>query len=174
MPFIDLLQEQFAPSDRVLDKSRFFEKSRELLEQIRAVLGKGTVKLEEQHDCVRLYVRHYRAAVAILAHEEDLDTLGYVVSAYNVHSQQVLGAGKGLALEELGILQVHSDNEEELEQEIEEIRKMQRKITKHRSIKLNDYRDREKVKLMREKPKKAAFFQTAPGMADFYHERYDQ
>lgn len=172
----DLLRKPIFIEGKVLDQKEFFSELQKSMKELPAV-GHEPVKseldAEQVYDRVRSYVRLCRAAITTLAGEKDFDTVDYILKLHSIRSREILQVGKGLALGEFGILQIHKDTQDELDQEIEEIRKMQRKITKHCSIKLNDYRNREKLKKVREKQKRAAFFQGAQGMADFYHERYD-
>jgi len=197
MPSHDLLQPGLGLPDRVLDRAKFFKESRELL---KAILAREEESESTRHssreiqDLIRRYVRLYRAAIVALACVEDFSAIEHVVAAYNVHSDRILALGTrptvgepnasrsqentqeehaGLTLGELNILQVHGDSQEELEEKYREIRKMQKEITRRPTVKLTDYRAREKPKEVRQKHDRAAFFQGTGGMADFYHKRYD-
>lgn len=164
----DLLQARAGLSGRgrVLDRGRFFRQSRRLLGHILA--GSGDASRESQpyssrlrQESVRQYVRLYRAAIALLACREDFDTVEYLITAYNVHSQQVLEAGKGLAIEELNILQVTKDSRDELDREIAAIRKVQKNMTTEVHL-----------EVIRFKYGKAALFQGLEEIAKFYRGRY--
>ena len=162
MPSCDLLKARLALQDRVLDRDMFFAKSRKLLNQVLVDCDLKQLGPEERQHVVRLYVRHFRAAIAALANEEDFDTVEYLIAEYNIHSQQVLAAGKGLILEEFVILRVHKDTQDELDQEIEEIRRMQREMTVPTVFRLAGWYKKEK---------QAALFQGLEKLAEFYYSR---
>lgn len=159
MASFDLLQGQLYLPDRTLHWEKFLRKSRTLLQQVLTDPCEPPLKLETQQDRVRLYVRHYRAAVAVVVGEKGHGTLLDVMATYNVHSRQVLATAKDIPLGEFTLLQIHKDTELELAQEIEEIRTVQMEISKPTKISERPYA-------------KAALFQGLEGMKNFYLKKY--
>jgi len=173
----DLLRKPIFIEGKVLERMVFFCELQESMKQLRTEAHesvKSEFDVVQQGDLrVRSHVRLCRAAITTLANEKDFDTIDYILKLNCIQSREILALGKGLTLEEFSLLEVYAQTDEELEQEIKEIKKVQRKITKHATIKLDDYREQEKPKKIREKHKKAAFFQGTGGMAVFYHQHYD-
>ena len=165
---------------RVLDLAEFLKQCRRLLQHI--LLDPAGKPAESQsfqsmsrRDRVLRYVRLHRGAIMALACQEDFDTIEYVIAAYNVHSQKVLEAGRGLPIGEFSILQVSKDSREELDKEIEEIRKLQEKITISIQIPIKGSSRIGTPMFLQSEPQKynkAALFQGLEGITEFYHSRY--
>lgn len=162
----DLLRKPILIEGKVLDQKEFFSELQKSMKEFSAV-GHEPVKseldAEQVDDRVRSYVRLCRAAITTLAGEKDFDTVDYILKLHSIRSREILQVGKGLAIGEFGILQIHKDTQDELDQEIEEIRKMQQKITRPAII---------RFVAQHWKYKQAALFQGLEGMTDFYYSHY--
>ena len=163
MALRNLLRKPIVIEGRVLDLRRFLcelRKSLGLLFPERPEHAEPKLYVAEQVELwVRSYVRLCRAAITTLANQKDFNTIDYIQKLHSIRSGDILRVAKGLALEELSLLEVHAVTDEELKQEISAIRTVQEKI----------------VKVLWHEPQKYPsedLFQGLDGIADFYRDRY--